>query len=157
MKLTKNSPAIFKHRNNFIDSFDRVFDQMVHNQFPNLTNEFGFDFLSKAAYPKVDIVDFKDRLEITSEIPGLTKKDISIEVKDGMLTIAGQKKEQNEDGETGTYLYRELKHSSFRRSFTLGENLASDQIKAKFENGILNVAIPKLEPKIEEVQVIDIE
>ena len=156
MKLTKNTPAVFKHRDNFIDSFDRVFDQMVHKQFPTLTDELGFDFL-KSAYPKVDIVDFKDRLEITSEIPGLTKKDISIEVKEGTLTIAGQKKERNNNGESGTYLYRELKHSSFRRSFTLSDNLASEQIKAKFENGILNVAIPKVEPKIEEIQVIDIE
>ena len=71
----KNVPTIFKHRDNFIDSFDRVFDQMVHKQFPTLTDELGLDFL-KTAYPKVDIVDFKDRLEITSEIPGLTKKDI---------------------------------------------------------------------------------
>ena len=156
MKLTKNTPAVFKHRDNFIDSFDRVFDQMVHKQFPTLTDELGFDFL-KSAYPKVDIVDFKDRLEITSEIPGLTKKDITIEVKEGTLTIAGQKKEKKENGEQGTYLYRELKHSSFRRSFTLSDNLAAEQIKAKFENGILNVAIPKVEPKIEEVQIIDIE
>ena len=152
----KNVPAIFKHRDNFIDSFDRVFDQMVHKQFPTLTDELGLDFL-KSAYPKVDIIDFKDRLEITSEIPGLSKKDISIEVKEGTLTIAGQKKEKKENGEKGTYLYRELKHSSFRRSFLLGDNLAPDDIKAKFENGILNVSIPKVEPKVEEAQIIDIE
>ena len=152
----KNVPTIFKHRDNFIDSFDRVFDQMVHKQFPTLTDELGLDFL-KSAYPKVDIIDFKDRLEITSEIPGLSKKDISIEVKEGTLTIAGQKKEKKGNGEKGTYLYRELKHSSFRRSFLLGDNLAPDEIKAKFENGILNVAIPKVEPKVEEAQIIDIE
>ena len=152
----KKVPTIFKHRDNFIDSFDRVFDQMVHKQFPTLTDELGLDFL-KSAYPKVDIVDFKDRLEITSEIPGLSKKDISIEVKEGTLTIAGQKKEKKENGEKGTYLYRELKHSSFRRSFLLGDNLAPDEIKAKFENGILNVSIPKVEPKVEEAQIIDIE
>ena len=152
----KNVPTIFKHRDNFIDSFDRVFDQMVHKQFPTLTDELGLDFL-KSAYPKVDIIDFKDRLEITSEIPGLSKKDISIEVKEGTLTIAGQKKEKKENGEQGTYLYRELKHSSFRRSFLLGDNLAPDDIKAKFENGILNVSIPKVEPKVEEAQIIDIE
>ena len=72
---------------------------MVQKQFPTLTDEFGLDFLTKAAYPKVDIVDFKDRLEITSEIPGLTKKDISIEVKDSILTISGKKQEKNENEE----------------------------------------------------------
>ena len=156
MKLTKNTPTIFKHRDNFIDSFDRVFDQMVHKQFPTLTDELGFDFL-KSAYPKVDIMDFKDRLEITSEIPGLTKKDISIEVKDGVLTISGQKKDKVDNEDKGTYIYRELKHSSFKRSFTLSDNLASGRIKAKFENGTLNVSIPKIEPKVEEATVIDIE
>ena len=153
----QNLPTLFNYRDSFIDSFDRVFDQMVHKQFPTLTDEFGLDFLTKAAYPKVDIVDFKDRLEITSEIPGLTKKDISIEVKDSILTISGKKQEKNENEEQGTYLYRELKHSSFKRSFTLSDNLASGRIKAQFENGTLNVSIPKIEPKIEEATVIDIE
>jgi HSP20 family protein len=153
----QNLPTLFNYRDSFIDSFDSVFDQMVQKQFPTLTDEFGLNFLSKAAYPKVDIVDFKDRLEITSEIPGLSKKDISIEVKDSVLTISGKKQEKNENEEQGTYLYRELKHSSFKRSFTLSDNLASGRIKAKFENGTLNVSIPKIEPKVEEATVIDIE
>jgi|TARA_R100000084_G_C4592748_1_gene119272 HSP20 family protein len=153
----QNLPKLFNYRDNFIDSFDRVFDQMVQKQFPTFTDEFGLDFLTKAAYPKVDVVDFKDRLEITSEIPGLTKKDISIEVKDGVLTISGQKKDKVDNEDKGTYIYRELKHSSFKRSFTLSDTLEADKIKAKFENGILNISIPKTEPKVEEAQVIDIE
>ena len=153
----QNLPSLFNYRDSFIDSFDSVFDQMVQKQFPTLTDEFGLDFLSKSAYPKVDIVDFKDRLEITSEIPGLSKQDISIEIKDSVLTISGKKLEKNQNEEQGTYLYRELKHSSFKRSFTLSDNLASSRIKAKFENGTLNIAIPKIEPKIEEAQIVDIE
>ena len=153
----KNVPTIFKHRDNFIDSFDRVFDQMIHKQFPTLTNEFGLDFLSKSSYPKVDIIDFKDRLEINSEIPGLTKKDISIEIKEGVLSISGQKNGKLEKEDKGTYLYRELKHSSFRRTFTLSDNLKTNDIKATFENGILNITLPKTEPVLEEAQVIDIE
>jgi len=153
----QNLPSLFNYRDSFIDSFDSVFDQMVQKQFPTLTDEFGLDFLSKSSYPKVDIVDFKDRLEITSEIPGLSKQDISIEIKDSVLTISGKKLEKNQNGEQGTYLYRELKHSSFKRSFTLSDNLASSRIKAKFENGTLNITIPKIEPKIEEAQIVDIE
>ena len=153
----QNLPKLFNYRDNFIDSFDRVFDQMVQKQFPTFTDEFGLDFLTKAAYPKFDVVDFKDRLEITSEIPGLTKKDISIEVKDGVLTISGQKIDKTNNEDQGTYIYRELKQSSFKRSFTLSETLEANKIKAKFENGILNISIPKTEPKVEEAQVIDIE
>lgn len=153
----KNLPSIFKHRDNFVNSFDKIFDQMVQKQFPTLTDELGVDFFSKTSYPKVDIIDFKDTIKIVSEIPGLTKKDISVEVKDGVLTISGKKATKSESDTEGTYLYRELKHSSFKRSFTLGESLNTDKVNAKFENGILNVTIPKLEPKEEQIQVIDIQ
>ena len=87
----------------------------------------------------------------------MSKQDISIEIKDSILTISGKKLEKNQNEEEGTYLYRELKHSSFKRSFTLSDNLASSRIKAKFENGTLNIAIPKIEPIIEEAQIVDIE
>jgi HSP20 family molecular chaperone IbpA len=129
----------------------------MHKSYPAISDEIGLDFLAKAAYPKVDIVDYKDKIEITSEIPGLTKKDISIEVKEGVLTIAGQKNGKIDKKDKGTFLCRELKHSSFRRSFTLGDNLKTDEIKAKFENGILNISLAKTETQVEETQVIDIE
>ena len=152
----KNLPNIFKHRDNFVNSFDKIFDQMGQKQFPTLTDELDVDFFSKTSYPKVDIIDYKDTIKIISEIPGLTKNDISVEVKDGVLTISGNKATKDEADTKGTYLYRELKHSSFKRSFTLGDSLNTDNVEAKFEDGILNVSIPKLEPKEEQIQVIDI-
>ena len=85
------------------------------------------------------------------------QKDISIEIKEGVLSISGQKNGKLEKEDKGTYLYRELKHSSFRRTFTLSDNLKTDDIKATFENGILNITLPKTEPILEEAQVIDIE
>ena len=151
----RNLPSVFKHRDNFVDSFDKVFDQLVAKSFPSLTDEFGIDFFSKSSYPKVDVIDYKDKVQITSEIPGLTREDIDIEVKDMILTIAGKKNGVVENPE-GTYLYRELKHSSFRRSFNLNDGLKTDDIKAKFENGILEVTIPKLEKVEDEVQKIEI-
>ena len=153
----KNLPSIFKHRDNFIGSFDRVFDQMLQKQFPSLTEEIGLDFLTKSAYPRVDIIDYKNKIEINSEIPGLTKKDITIEIKDGVLSITGKKSDRIDKTDKGTYLYRELKHSSFRRSFTLGDNIKTEDIKAKFENGILNIALEKTKAILEEVKVIDID
>ena len=152
----KNVPSIIKHRDNFVNSFDRIFDQMISKQFPTLRDELGVDFFNKSSYPKVDVIDYKDRVKIVSEIPGLTKSDIDIELKDEVLTISGRKSETEENGADGTYLYRELKHSAFRRAFTLGENFKSKDIKAKFKNGILNIEIPKVEPKKEEATKIDI-
>jgi len=131
---------------------------MVQKQYPTLTNELGVDFFSKTSYPKVDIIDYNDSIKIVSEIPGLSKKDITIEVKDGTLTISGKKATKGDSTDTkGTYIYKELKHSSFNRSFTLGDSLNTEKVQAKFKDGILNVTIPKLEPKEEQIQVVDIE
>jgi HSP20 family protein len=151
-----NLPSIFKHRGNFVDSFDRVFDQVIAKQFPSLSDEFGVDFFSKSSYPRVDVIDYKDKIQINSEIPGLSKKDINIEVKDKVLTISGTKNDKTESNGSGTYLYKELKHSSFRRSFTLNKNLKLEDIDAKFADGILEITIPKLEKVEDEVLKINI-
>lgn len=151
-----NLPSIFKHRGNFVDSFDRVFDQVIAKSFPSFSDDFGIDFFNKSSYPKVDVVDYKDKIQINSEIPGLLKKDINIEVKDDILTISGNKHDKTESNGNGTYLYKELKHSSFRRSFTLNKNLNLENIKAKFENGMLEIVIPKIDKVEDEVQIIDI-
>lgn len=152
----RHLPSIFKHRNSFVDSFEPLFDQVIAKSFPTFSDEFGIDFFSKSSYPKVDIVDYKDKIQITAEIPGLSKKDIDIEVKDKVLTISGKKATDTSTTSEAVFLYKELKHSSFRRAFTIGENLKSDDITAKFENGILRIAIPKIEKVEEVVQKIDI-
>jgi len=75
----------------------------------------------------------------------LDKKHLNVEVEDGTLTISGEKHHIKEDSEAKV-LRRELKASSFKRNFELGENLDGDNIKATFKNGILNIDIPKVEP-----------
>jgi HSP20 family protein len=72
----------------------------------------------------------------------MTKERLGIDVEDGVLTISGDK-HQLEDADA-RYLVRELKHSSFKRSFKLGDNLSSD-VTAKFEDGVLRIEIPKKE------------
>ena len=82
-----------------------------------------------------------------AEIPGLDKKDLSVEGEDGVLTISGDKHGLFDD--TGAkVIRRELKHSSFKRSFELGELLDGDNIKASFKDGLLSIEIPKAEPEL---------
>ena len=76
----------------------------------------------------------------------MDKKDLTIEVTDGNLTISGQKHSIVED-ENAKVLRRELKGSSFKRSFALGDNLNGDNIKASFKNGVLNIDVPKVVPE----------
>lgn len=154
-KLTPS--AVSRYRSNFVDSFDTVFDKILQANFPTFADEFGVDVFSKGAYPKVNITDYDDRVKITAEVAGLSKDDVDITFKEGVLTISGSKQhEQSEDG--GTIVHRELKKSSFKRNWTVNPDvLDCTKAKATFENGILDLVIPKVEPKVEVSHKIEIE
>ena len=146
-----NSPFGLRHldRDEFLAPFDRVFDEVFANHFPELTKELGVGFFEKQSYPRVDVVDYNDRVEILAEIPGLSKDEVSVEVQENVLTISGQKVKKVDDKElTGKYIRRELKHSSFKRSFTLGDQIDRSKPHAKFENGLLTVTLAKVKPVI---------
>jgi len=146
-----NSPFGLRHldRDEFLAPFDRVFDEVFANHFPELTKELGVGFFEKQSYPRVDVVDYNDRVEILAEIPGLSKDEVSVEVQENVLTISGQKVKKVDDKElTGKYIRRELKHSSFKRSFTLGDQIDKSAPHAKFENGLLTVTLSKVKPVV---------
>jgi len=140
-------------RDEFLTPFDKMYDRIVRHQFPDFTKEFGISF-EQGAFPKVDVVDYDDCLVIVAELPAMNKKALKIEVEDGVLTLSGDKHHLAE--ENARYIRRELKHSSFRRSFQLGDSLDSESISANFEDGILRVEIPKKEPDIPKKIDIDI-
>ena len=140
--LNKHVPTM---RDEFLTPFDSIFDKMVNQAFPNFGQEFGVNFFGNSSYPRVNVADTKTEVRIEAEIAGLGKDDVSVEYEDGMLTIAGDKKTEIEDPDV-KYVYRELKRSSFKRSFKVDESvLQVGKITAKFDNGILNVTIPKKE------------
>lgn len=149
-------PALLDSRSEFITSFDKLFDRMMNDNFPSFTRDFGVDFFGKSSYPKVDVIDTKYSVEIHAEIPGLNREDVEIKVENGnVLTIRGENKNKETSSEGRTYLYKELKHSSFVRKFALGENLSPRDIEAKFSNGILEIVIPKIQKK-EEDDIIEV-
>jgi len=94
--------------------------------------------------PKVDIIDNDDSYELKAELPGLKKKDINISVEDGTLTISGDKKMEEEKKEKNYHL-RESYYGKFERSFRLPKDVEYDNIKAEFNDGVLDVRIPKSE------------
>ena len=99
-----------------------------------------------SAYPKVNVYEYDDKVGIVAEIPGLSKKQIKVEVEDGVLTISGDKHSVWDDTKA-KILRRELKQSSFKRSFTLGELLDGDEVSANFKDGVLSIEIPKSVPE----------
>ena len=119
---------------------------MVETQFPEVVKSVGVKPYAGSAYPKVNVYEYDDKIGIVAEIPGLDKKQLTVEVEEGVLTIAGDKHGSFED-EGAKVLRRELKQSSFKRSFELGELLDGDNIAANFKDGILSISIPKSEPE----------
>ena len=133
-------------RDSFLTPFDKMFDQLVSAQFPEMTKTVGVNPMSNSAYPKVNVYEYEDKVGVVAEIPGHDKKDLSIDVEDGILTVAGNKHGLFDD-KGATVLRRELKHSSFKRQFELGEQLNGEKIKASFKDGLLSIEIPKIEPE----------
>lgn len=152
--LDKHVPSL---RDEFLTPFDSIFDKVVNQAFPNFGQEFGVNFFGNSSYPRVNVADTKNDVRIEAEIAGLSRDDVSVEYEDGLLIISGEKKTEIEDPDV-KYVYKELKRSSFKRSFKVDDaTLEVDKITAKFDNGILNVTIPKkevIETKAKKVKIL---
>ena len=136
----------FFDRDDFLTPFDKMFDTMVETQFPDVVKQVGVKPYQGSAYPKVNVYEYEDKVGVVAEIPGLDKKQLDVAVEDGVLTISGDKHSAFED-DGAKVLRRELKQSSFKRSFELGDMLDGENISAIFKDGILSVSIPKIEPE----------
>ena len=133
-------------RDSFLTPFDRMFDEIVGKSFPQINEQVGVNPFQGTAYPKVNVYEYDDKVGIVAEIPGLDKKQLNIEVEDGVLTVSGDKHGVHED-DGAKVIRRELKSSSFKRSFELGDLLDGDNISANFKDGVLSISVPKIEPE----------
>ena len=132
------------NRDEFLTPFDKVFDHLMEQTFPTFKEDVGVSF-NKGAYPKVNVYEYDDKVGIVAEIPGLDKKNVSVDVEEDVLIISGDKHGFDSDG--GKCITRELKQSAFTRSFNLGEYLDGSNVSAKFKDGMLSISIPKKEPE----------
>jgi HSP20 family protein len=94
--------------------------------------------------PAVDIYETKDAIVLNVELPGVSKEEISLEVKDNTLTLRGEKK-MEKDVKEESYHRMERTYGSFMRAFTLPSTVQQEKVKARFKDGILEVSIPKAE------------
>lgn len=110
---------------------------------------------------KTDVKELDDHFEVDIDLPGFKKDEVSAQLKDGYLTISATKglDKDEKDKKTGKYIRQERYAGSMSRSFYVGEDISQDEIKAKYENGILQLTIPKKEEKlaVEEKSYIAIE
>ena len=148
-------PAPVIDRDSFLTPFDRMFDEIVGKSFPQINEQVGVNPFQGTAYPKVNVYEYDTKIGVIAEIPGLDKKDLNIEVEEGVLTVSGEKSHGFDEGKAKV-LRRELKHSSFKRQFTLGEQLDGENISANFKDGILSIEIPKIEPALPKKNIVKI-
>ena len=109
---------------------------------------------------RTDIKETDQGYELTMNMPGVRKEDVKAELKDGYLTIgASVNKNDDQKDQEGRYIRRERYSGSCSRSFYVGENVKQEDIKARFEDGTLKLAVPKKEakPAVEEKKYISIE
>jgi HSP20 family protein len=125
---------------------DKVFQDFSRNfGLPHMSqspNQNGLSFS-----PNMDVVESEKALEITTELPGVTEKDVEITIVDNVLTIRGEKNAEKKE-EKDDYHMVERTYGSFRRSLRLPFEISADKIDASFKDGILKVILPK-PPEVE--------
>lgn len=130
---------------NFFDLFDNFERRFWGNSLPSV-NAF-----------RTDIKDAGDKYILEAELPGFTKEDINLDLKDGILTISAQHSEDSEEkDENGRYLRRERRYGSFTRSFDVS-GIEEEGITAAYHNGVLELSMPKAQPSLPQPRRIAIE
>ncbi len=121
--------------------------------FPSISNFFD-DFFTRDLYngnlrganlPAVNITEDDDNFEVEVAAPGLKKEDFKINLENNLLTISGEHKTKNEEKEGKKISRKEFSYTSFNRSFTLPDTVEPESIKAKYEDGVLRMTLPKKE------------
>jgi len=137
MELLRWNPMkdVFSLRHQMNHFFDDVFRPVVRDdEGLSVSNQ----------YPTVDIYDNDENMVIKAELPGIEKKNIAIDVKDGILTLKGERSSENEVEEK-TYYRRERRFGKFERNFRLPADVDPENISADYNDGILKIDIPKPE------------
>ena len=118
-------------------SFDSVVDDFF-NSIPGLWND-GFSGINLAT---VNIHETADGFHLEISVPGINKEEIKVNVEKGLLSISYDKKEESKSEDYKT-IRREFGHRSFKRTFTVADQVNVESIQAKYENGILKLFLPK--------------
>jgi len=96
--------------------------------------------------PAMDLLETADHFVLRADLPGMTEDDVNIELEDSTLTVSGERKSEHEDKQEGFYRV-ERAFGSFSRSLTLPKGIDADAVNANFENGVLEIRIPKPEER----------
>ncbi|MBR2748469.1 MAG: Hsp20/alpha crystallin family protein [Anaerovoracaceae bacterium] len=135
---------------------DNLFDEFVDDMFPANTRK---TYRQLPSIMRTDIRETDDSYVLDVELPGFKKEDVKLQLKDGYLNITASTQSTDEEkDDQGKFLRRERYTGAMERSFYVGEDLTEEDVKARFEKGVLTLTLPKEQPKkIEEPKFIAIE
>ena len=146
MTLVKWTP-----KRNMLNIFDDV-EQMMHQAFGHSLENGS----SRPCYsPLMNVSETESDYLIMLDIPGVEKKDVEVNLRTGILTVSGERK-TSEKGNENSRIWHETTLGAFSRSFELTSDIVEEKIKAKFNNGVLNITIPKAEeikPAVKKIAV----
>ncbi|MBO6196595.1 MAG: Hsp20/alpha crystallin family protein [Butyrivibrio sp.] len=150
------TPSIFEE--NFIDDlfgfpYMKEFDDMNRGMERKLYGR------KASRMMKTDIREKDDNYEVSIDLPGFKKEDITVELNDGYITISASKNLDRDEDKKGKLIRQERYAGSMSRSFYVGENVEKGDIEANYRHGVLNLTIPKkaMDKKIPEKNLIAIE
>ena len=143
MLLTKFDPMI-----DFRNLEERMMNSLKLSSDSDVTNVTGFS-------PSVNTREGEYAYHVEIDLPGVKKEDISVDLKDDVLTISGERKTKSEVKEKD-YYKKECSYGKFHRSFTLPENTDIENIEANSEDGVLEIVIPKLKKEDKETKKIEV-
>lgn len=118
------------------------FVQIVDDLFSKTFHDFSGGQMFRRELPALNVLDLEKEYRLEVAAPGLDKSDFKISVEDNYLIISADKKQENKETREN-YSRKEFSYQSFKRMYELPENTNGESISAKYENGILNVSIPK--------------
>jgi HSP20 family protein len=125
---------------------DRLFDSLSVRPDRGLWRDGSF-------FPPVDVSESEEEYVVRAEIPGMRQEEIKVNMVDNVLTLKGEKKFEK-DEKKANYHHQERVYGYFERSFTLGTPIQADRIKARYQNGVLEVHLPKSEAvKLKEIRI----
>jgi HSP20 family protein len=127
----------------------QTFSSMLDRFFNESVNSKGLSSFT----PHVDACETQNGYEIEVALPGIRKEDVSIDFQEGRLTITGERRFEKSEGDGRRYQMLETQYGTFNRTFYLPDNVNPDKIKARMENGILMVTVPKDEHKTMKRQI----
>jgi HSP20 family protein len=139
MALIRWEPT--RELNSLQGEMNRLFNTFFDTPLPN-----GGATTARRWLPAMDLVETEDDFVLTADLPGLSEKDVNIELEDNVLTISGERRSEHEHRKDGVHRV-ERASGGFTRSLTLPEGVDPEAIKANFDRGVLEVRIPKPEQR----------